>query len=300
MIPVRARACLELGFACTLWGFGFVAAVWALRGGFGPNQVTAMRLTIGGGGSAIVIALIPGLRRSVSREQIWLAFLPGVWLSLTLVLQTWGLKYTTATKSGFVTTLYVLAVPVLERTLLKKRLPHGHLSAVAVACFGTALICDFHGGGWNIGDLLTLGCAIAASFQIVWFGLLRDRTGDAFVFNALQALWAAPLPLALAFAFEDWPKQAPTALAWAGVASLTLGSTVIAFSLQVRAQKKLRPSTASLIFLMESPFAAIFAMVLLGETLTRSQWFGALLILATIIGSMARAARSSAQGTSGV
>lgn len=309
----RLRAALELTIAGALWGFGFVGAVWALRV-LGPLSVTGFRFAIACSvGYAIALAL-PKLRTSLSWEQFRLAMIPGLILSATLVLQTWGLKHTTATKSGFITTLYVLVVPFLETIWLKRNLSRLHLIFVAFALLGVALICDLHvtiresftsatsgevltgdraKQAWNFGDLLTLGCALMASLHIMWFALISGRIGRAFTFNLHQSFWAGLLPLLLGLFLE--PNAALTLSPpasdsltefwlkpWVGLLSLSLGSTLIAFTLQVRAQQTIPPSLASLLFLLESPFAALFAIYFLQERLTSLHWMGAALILLAV------------------
>lgn len=286
-------AIVELVIAASFWGFGFIAAIWALEA-MGPLGVTGWRFFYAAAIGLAIILPIRRLRREITWRQFWLAGLPGSLLSLTIVLQTWGLRYTTATKSGFITCLYVLMVPLLERLLLKRKLHRWHYAYVLVALAGVALIGDiglFFGSDGtpeiNFGDLLTLFCALAASFQILSFGFIADRIGHSFVFNVLQAAWAGAIPLLLALLYE--PNSGPSSALpfgaslvgkplW-GLAALVFGSTLIGFGLQVRAQKFLRPSVASLLFLLESPFATLFAIYFLGESLRTEQWAGAGLIL---------------------
>lgn len=285
---LRNQAIIELTFASVLWGFGFVAVVWSLRS-MGPLSVSGWRFVIAAAAGFAIMMLSKRMRFHITRETIWLAAIPGFLLSFMVILQTWGLKYTTATKSGFITTLYVLMVPLIEGFFFNKKIPRTHVLAVIVALLGVALICnlpnEFIGqivnekGSWNFGDLLTFICAIAASFHIIWFGLIRNRIGDPFVFNNFQSLWAGLPPLLLALFLE--PFNLPT---WSdnsliGLLALSLGSSLVAFSLQVKAQKILSPSFASLLFLLESPFATLFGLWLLGETLNGFQWMGAALIL---------------------
>jgi drug/metabolite transporter (DMT)-like permease len=282
-------AALELVIADSFWGFGFVATVWAMTS-FTPNEVSSIRFLIGGLFGIAVAAMIPSLRKSLNMGQFKLAFLPGQWLTLTLVLQTWGLMYTTATKSGFITTLYVLIVPILEWYFSKKKIEPMHFALVAVALIGTSMICQLHNLTLNIGDLMTFACAIAASVQIFWFGPIRHKIESAFVFNTFQCFWALPLPFLLML-FVETPSigvesMAMTTKSWIGTTSLVFGSTVLAFALQVKAQKYLNPSVASLIFLLESPIAAIFAAYFLDEKMNSYQWIGAALITVSAAGAV--------------
>jgi drug/metabolite transporter (DMT)-like permease len=67
-------------------------------------------------------------------------------------------------------------------------------------------------------------------------------------------------------------------LGWLGMLALILGSTLLAFFLQVRAQKILQPTVASIFFLLESPLGLAFGFLLLNETLKPLQFAGAALI----------------------
>lgn len=291
-------AIVELTLAGALWGFGFISAVWALRD-FGPSTTTALRFFLACLVGFGIAMLRPQLRESLTWDQFRLAFPPAVWLSIVLILQTWGLKFTTATKSGFITTLYVLIVPFLEHVWLKQKLPRFHLFYAAVALLGVGLISDLASGlratlgtegletsfspGWNWGDTLTLFCAVAASLHILWFGKIQDQIRSSFVFNLHQSAWAALITIPIALATESWPTQITTTLSLVGIGALAFGSTLIAFALQIKAQKEVSPSLASLLFLLESPFTTLFAIYFLAESLRTEQWVGAGLILAAVI-----------------
>ena len=278
--PSNVRAVIELVFAAVLWGFGFIAAVWALRD-MAPFTLSAVRF-----GLAIVfglplVALLPSLKKDLRWEQAKLACLPGLFLALVLLLQTWGQRYTTATKSSFITTLYVLFVPIIERAVLKTKLHPAHFIFVGAGLLGTALMCQFHGGALNFGDTLTLACSLVASVHIFWFALISERIRSPITFNYWQCVWAFVFTLPFVL-FEDSRLLPVSPFAWAGLASLVFGSTLIAFALQVRAQTVLSPSVASFLYLLESPFATLFAFALLNERLNIDQWIGGALILGSV------------------
>lgn len=298
MVPAmrRALASAELLTAAALWGFGFVATIWAFKV-FSPFELTFLRFALSA--SLLVFVAVTAAGRASLREYLKIGFLPAFLLSLTLIFQTWGLQYTTPTKSGFITTLYVVFVPILESVLSKKGLPWTLWGCVLLALTGTALIVDVGMDTVNVGDALTFVCAIAATFQIYWLGVVSPKIGRPFAFNLVQAAWGAliclpvvlfePLPAKLG-QIGTWPP-----LAWAGLLSLTFGSTVIAFFLQVRAQKFLSATVSSLIFLLESPFALIFSLLLLGQTLKFTESIGAALIfMSAAAASMIEARRKRA------
>lgn len=276
--PSPRQATLELVFAASIWGFGFVCARWALEFA-GTFWMNAIRFYLAFIFALPVILAIPQLKAHFNRKQFLLAAWPGLFLSGTLVFQTAGLAYTSVTNSGFITVLYIVFVPFLERLLIKTKIKKLHFVFVIFALLGSALICDFRGGNWNFGDLLTLVCALMASAQIVFLERQAPQIGSAFVFNVFQTFWAGLIPLALAFPFEPLPKFPVSAKVIVSMLVLSFASTLLAFLIQVRSQKVLPSSTVSMLFLLESPFAALFAFWLLGEQMSWAQWIGASLIL---------------------
>lgn len=271
------RAISELVMAGALWGFGFIASKWAL-GTFSTVELLLVRFGL----AALVGLPIVLATRHAFDKKMKLSFMPAVLLMGTIAFQTWGLLYTTPTKAGFITTLYVIFVPIMEAGLGRKRLPAGIWLCVLVALIGTALIVDLGFEPLNFGDVLTFISALIATAQIYWMGSVSPRITRAFVFNLYQCFWcvamAAPFIDYGSFGgkianFAGWPTEV-----WVGICSLAFGSTLIAFYFQVRAQKELSRTVSSLLFLLESPFAMAFSILLLGERLTLLEACGALLI----------------------
>jgi drug/metabolite transporter (DMT)-like permease len=278
------QALAELLLATALWGFGFVASVWALQ------KVDAFELTL----LRLVIASLIGLpfalsrsARAVALEYLRLAWLPAALLAGTLIFQTWGLQYTTPTKSGFITTLYVVFVPILDSVVQKRLLPRMLWFCVFLALLGTALIVNLGIGEINFGDVLTFVCSIIATFQIYWMGQVSRVVRRPFLFNVYQFFWALPLVLPWVhlkpfyhklLEAPHWPAQVQI-----GILSLALGSTMVAFFLQVRAQAKLSATVSSLMFLLESPFALLFSMLFLQQGLSTLEGLGGGLIFVSAL-----------------
>ncbi len=270
-------AASELLLATTIWGFGFTASVWALKC-FDSISISVIRF-----GSAFIIGLIvmrivPSLRSELNLDNFKKSLWPGLFLGATLCLQTWGLEFTTATNSGFITTLYVVFVPIIEALVYRKKLPRFHAAWVFLALFGTGLMINLQIGQFNKGDLLTLICAFTASFQILAVGRVSKEIQSAFAFNSFQSFWSMTASLIF------WPFYGrilfvtPDFHAALGLFSLTFLSTLVAFALQIKAQKALSPSLSALIFLLESPFAMGFAIFFLQERLSLWQCLGGVLI----------------------
>lgn len=286
-------ASVELIIAAMLWGFGFIGVVWALKV-WTPLELVFLRMLIGASIGMSLSALVRRKKlawRSIGR----LAIVPAIWLALMLFFQTWGLAHTTATKSGFITILYIVLVPIFAAFFENRKTPMIQWLCILLALFGVFLIVDFSfETPLNLGDGLTFICAVAAAMHIIAIDKVSHEMHDAFFFNSMQSAWCGLMAAAVYFGNQglSFPTLSADSLAWIGLLSTALGGTLIAFYLQVRAQRTLSPTAASLFFLLESPFAMLFAFIILKEHLTVRAMFGATLImLAAFFVTLAEAKR---------
>lgn len=228
-----------------------------------------------------------GKRQALDIETAKLSAIPGLLIGLMLVSQTWGLEYTTITNSGFITTLYVVFVPIVQYILFRTKPKLLTYVWIMTAVLGTGLMVQIKELSMNIGDGLTLVCAFLGACQIVWVEKVRNKITSPFAFNIYQSGWAAIISLFCIpiYGVDKTYFFDPDLKAIIGFVSVTIGSTLIAFALQIKAQKSLNATTASLFFLLESPFATMFAILLLNEPITPNQILGATLILIAAIGS---------------
>ena len=286
------RTYLELLIATVFWGFGFIASIWALKG-MGPILNTALRFAI----AVIFLDLIYRLRlwKGVSpltyRFKEWVSlFLPGFFLFGMLATQTWGLKYTSASRSGFITVLYVLFVPFFERFFVGTKIKPILAVWILLALVGTSLICGVitRAGlnpnfleALNRGDLLTLICAIFGAGHILVVNQTLSRVDSAVKYHIYQSIWIALLAFVLTMFTEGFSAlSAPWDLkTWLGLLHLGILSSGVAFLIQIRAQKTIQPTTFGLLVLLESPWALLFSVLLGMEILTPLQLAGACLIL---------------------
>lgn len=285
-----AKPLIELTLAAAFWGFGFTATVWALVYIDSPAIIFYrffFTFLI-----SIAILFFQKIKWSDFLHEMKLGFGLGFWLSLTLILQAWSLKYTTATKASFITTLYVVLVPLMSLFLYRQKLNPWHWLWVALAFLGTGLMVELSFNDWNWGDTLVLINAFTASFHILLMGRTVPKSKNNFALNAAQSFWIALFCLVLVVFPTRWNLAPLSPLAWVGILELTLGSSLLAFWLQVRAQNHLSPSTASLLFLLESPFSLVFAMYFLNESLSFNQATGGLLILLACVGVSLQESRS--------
>lgn len=287
--PTKRQAVFELIAIDALWGFGFVATQWALTT-WSPAGVLFWRFTAAFllGELLYFLVLLRQKEKTPWKEDFKGARPAGLLLGSFLLLQTIGLQYTSATKSGFITTLYVVFVPVANALFFKKRLPASALILVGTACFVTYLLMDVRLetllSDVNAGDLWTLASALIATAHIIYIGRFSQRIKNAFRVNNFQSLWALAVIIPTLFVMPEVQTAEINSRAFLGLFILAAACSVLGFFVQVRTQKILSDTTASMLFLLESPYAFFFAYVLMGDRLSLWQTSGALLILGAALG----------------
>ena len=212
----------------------------------------------------------------------------GIFLSLTIILQTWGLKYTNISKAGFILSLYVVFVPLLEWLLLRNIFQRKIIILLSVMIIGMLLISHPNFHNWQVGDLLMLLGALFGALQVISIGYFAKKITSAVFFCLYQMLWSALLPVCLLFfkheSFVPFFKnfQGEGLLANLAILFLVVGS-FITFFLQIKSQKILSSTEASFLFLQEAPFSAILGSLLFQESLLSTEWLGGVLIFSTSI-----------------
>lgn len=276
----KQRAIVEVLFATSLWGFGFIATIWALQS-FTTPELLILRFLFAFIIGKFIFSIGKWNKAQVTywQHDFKLSLVGGFFLAATLILQTIGLQYTTATKSGFLTSLYVILIPIINQFIFKMK-THFRIYMLAVlACAGAWLLMNVGKAQLNPGDLWTLACAIMASLHIIYLARVSKKIESPFLFNNFQNMWCLIFTIPLVFRQESINLTVGSPLAWAGILSVAVGSSVIAFLIQIRTQKILSVTTASMLFLLESPFAFLYSALLLHERLEPTQLVGAGVIL---------------------
>ena len=207
--------------------------------------------------------------------------MPGFFLWLMYITQTFGLLFTTASNSGFISSLYVVFVPVFSFFLFRK-LPTSQkwVSAIVAMC-GLFLLT---GGltGINAGDALTLACALASAAQIIYSDKYVKGGTNPVVLAFQQFFVVGMLSLAVAFIFS-LPFSIGSAQAGMSIAFLTIFPTLSAYVIQLIAQKRTDPVKVGLILSFESVFAAVFAWTLGGERFDAIKAIGGILVFGALV-----------------
>lgn len=277
----KMQAIGEILTADLFWGFGFVATTWTLLS-FSVFQSLYLRFTI------IAIVCLPFVLYRTTRREFFsylkLAFFPSIFLIGEIFFQILGLKYTTPSKAGFITTLFIVIVPSIEFFLLRRRVAKLHWFWVLVSLFGTYFIVGGELSKINSGDVIMLVSAVFVSLHIIVIDRISEENLNFFKLNIFQSIWGCVFTFPLIF-FEpmvDFSSLQPKAML--GLMSLTFGTTLLAFYLQMRAQRNVSSSVASLLFLLESPIAAVFSFYLIGEHLIDVQIMGCTIVILAAVG----------------
>jgi len=267
-----------------IWGASFVAQRAGMEH-IGPFTFNGIRSLLG---SLVLVPLILVRQRRQSpmtREQKKTLLLGGVLCGIVLFvassLQQHGMVYTTAGKAGFITALYIVLVPIFGLFLRQKIRP-ALWFCVALAATGLYLLSVPEGfSAINQGDALVLASAGAFAIHILIIDHFSPKT-DGVKMSCLQFLLCGLLSIPFMLTFE--------AISWASIVDcwLPIGyagvlSCGVAYTLQIIAQKQTEPTIASLILSLESAFALLAGMVLLGEKLSVREALGCLVMFVAII-----------------
>ncbi len=292
----QLAADLALLLVTLIWGGTFVAVQNAV------NQYPVFAfLTWRFGLATFGMILVFGRRlRKLRWWGLGAGALIGLFLFSGYAFQTMGLRYTSASKAGFITGLQTVTVPILTALLARRKPEPRVILATALAFVGLALLSLRDSLAVERGDLLILACAISFGAHITAVGLLAPRT-DAMALTTVQIAFVALASLAVT-PFEApvagtalWPIPAQVAIAAAFTGIL---ATCVAFGIQNGVSRYTTPTHTALVFAMEPVFAALFGYLLAGERLSPRAVFGGSLILLAMLISEMREARSWATAIS--
>jgi drug/metabolite transporter (DMT)-like permease len=272
---MRLKADLGLLLVAVLWGSAFAAQrVAALLGSVYTFNAARFLLA--------AMLLAPFALRTRPKRGQWLWMLAaGTILFAASALQQAGLLTTTASNAGFITSLYVVIVPLIMLVVWREKLHPMAAAAVFLAAAGAFLLSTAGTFGVRPGDALELAGAMLWALHVVLLGKYVSGY-DPVAFSAGQLLVGSALNWIASFLVEHPPSllTAPLlgAIVYTAVASLGLG-----YTLQIWGQKHTPPTDAAIILSLESVFAAIAGGLVLTERLVPIQIAGCVLILGAAI-----------------
>lgn len=277
---MRIKADLTLLLVSIIWGSAFVAQRVA-------GQLGSVYLFNGARYLLAAVVVLPFAWRArpivdatYSQDQYKWMFVAGFVLFLGSALQQLGLVYTTAGNAGFITSLYVVLVPILLFLIWRDKVHWISILAVALAGVGAFFLST--GGRFEVraGDAIELGGALFWTLHVIVLGKYASRF-EPMSFSVGQLLVCGLLNLGIGFLVErSLPWNLPIMGAITYTAFFSIG---LCYTLQVWAQRHSPPADAALILSLESVFAVISGWLLLNERLTLVQMLGCVLIFVAVL-----------------
>lgn len=283
----QLQGSLLLVLATLIWGSTFVAQSTGMDH-IGPFTFLAIRNIMG----AVFLFLLSFVTDRFIKDgktpkerwmnpKLWKAALfCGTPLFVAAALQQIGIVNTDPGKSGFLTAMYIVFVPIFGIFLKRKPSKWIPVSVVLgvvglyfLSCVGVTSV--------SISDLLLIGCAIVYAIQILCvdlFGLELDSVR----LNCLCCTITFAFATIATFLFET-PTREAVSSCWGPLLYAGILSSGIAFTLQMVGQKTVEPSTASLLMSLESVFAVLSGWIVLGDTLSMWESIGCVLIFIAIM-----------------
>jgi drug/metabolite transporter (DMT)-like permease len=254
------------------WGLAFVVMKDAIERQTGNNFLFS-RFVV----AVVVMILIrPQCIKLFNKDLLLRASAAGLFLGSGYILQTLGLKLTGAAITGFITGLYVVFTPLIAAIVLKARITLITWGCVGVATLGLALL-SLQGWSIGLGELLVLGSAFAFGAHIIALGKWSSGR-DAYAMTVVQLAMCAVLT-GIASALEGGYQLPPDNGVWATVIFTAVVCTAVAFVIQTWSQAHMSTTKVAVILTMEVVFAAFFAIVFGGETLTLQKALGGVLVV---------------------
>ena len=208
----------------------------------------------------------------------------GIVLCIASTLQQFGMYFDTdAGKAGFITSLYIVIVPILGLFLKQKVRPlvWGCIAMGAVGFYLLTMAGKGSGFSLETGDFFVLLCAVAFSCHILVVDHFSPKC-DGIKLSCIQFLTAGVIGIVCMFIFEN-PVWADIVDCWLPILYCGVFSSGVAYTCQVIGQQHAEPAVASLIMSLESVFAVLFGVLLLGESLTLIEGIGCVVIFIAVV-----------------
>lgn len=263
-------------YSAAIWGATFYLVKDSL-GALNPVVLVGYRFLL----ASFIILPYLIIKRINIFYNIKSGLILGILLWLLYVPQTVGLKYTTASNSGFITGLFIVFVPIFSYLMFKEIPSFMKLISVILATIGLWILT----GGLkeiNIGDIFTLGAAMAYSLHLLFAGKIMKEKNNPYLLNFQQFFFVGIFSIIFSLVAK-YPLSGLSSSSINVILFLAIFPTITAFVVQLEAQKFTSSLKVAVIFSLEPVFAAIFSWTLGGETFRISGILGGSFIVAAMI-----------------
>ncbi len=269
-------------FASLLWGGGFIAAQNAINANFGAGFIMATRFTL----ATLIIGIF--FRKEafkVNKADLIRGVMAGALLFVSFLAQTVGLRFTTPSNNSLITAVYVILVPFASWILLRKR-PKVRAFVLTALCLAGMIVLTYVPGSgisFNLGDILTLLCAVLFAVHIAYLDIVA-KSIPLKPLLLLQMATAAVLSLIYFGIFEiNTISQVDFSAGLLPVLYLGVVSTFLCYLLETYGQKHTSSSQAAILLSLEGVFGACFSVLFGFESATINMAIGGAIIILSVI-----------------
>ncbi|WP_438316501.1 DMT family transporter [Sporosarcina sp. FA9] len=275
MKPYKADLLLVLVTFC--WGSSYLFMKMGLDS-ISEFNLIALRF-----GLAFILAGAIFYRRllKMNLQTLKYSMLLGFILFVVFTAVTFGLKTTTTSNTGFLISLTVIFVPLINTVVFKQRLEGKLLVSILLAIVGIAFLTLQYPFKITFGDLLCIFAAFFYAIHIIVAGIATKKV-DTLSLGITQLGFAGLFGLLFSLIFET-PTFPNSTISWIAILVLSILCSGVGFILQIVAQKYTTPVRTGLIFTLEPVFAAILGVIFLREIISITGYIGAALLLLSII-----------------
>ena len=279
-------------FNTIIWG-GTFALIKNAFTDISPTLFLGIRFGLA---TLLILPFIYGRLKLINKQTLLAGSILGFFYFSGFAAQTIGLNLTTATKSGFITGTFVIFIPILQLIIERRKPKWFNLVSVVLVLIGLVMlssggdnILDFFkqlGSDFNLGDLLTLICAILFAFQVVYVDVFTkkyDYLPMVFVQLLITGLGGFILSLFFSITYLEPIKFSLTDNLIYAVLYTSIFASILATVIQLKFQKIVSPTKAGIIYSIEPIFAAVFAYFLLSEKISNFGLVGCILIFLGLI-----------------
>ncbi len=265
------------------WGLGFPATQIGLDS-YGVIQFLAIRFWVAG--LCLTLIFFKSFIK-IDKENIKFGVILGVILFSAYYVQTLGLTFTTASKNAFITATNVVFVPLLGLIFYKRKFDIYNILGSIFTFIGIGFISYQKDLSINIGDFLTLICAVLFALHMIYISEFIKKGADTTQITIVQmytvAILATVIVLVTGKSFAPHDSGENFMISVICILYSGILATAVAFFLQIRVQKNLSESKTVIILSMEAVFGALFSIIILNETLSLTTVLGCVIILGAVL-----------------
>ncbi len=223
--------------------------------------------------------------KSITSKEILGGIICGFLLFCGYGFQNFGLILTTPSKSAFITSVSVIFVPILLVLFKLQKIANKIWFVVLFATLGLYILLNPMGGGINLGDILTFGCALSFAFHVIYQDIYVNQNVDVTRFFTVQVFFVFLFSLLSSFMFEDYSSVIISQRLIVAISVTGALATFIAILLMIWAQTILSATKTAIYLSLEPVFAALFSVFFAGEILGLYGWTGGIIIVLSVMSS---------------